>query len=345
MTTSIPRHRNSNRRALRSQRGGALLAVLWLTAALGAIAFAIAMNVRGEVDRSSTFSDGLRAQYIAEGAVHRGILHILWGPSQRNHDGSSRFYEPGLSAARMDFPGGVAITEYVTDAGRLGLNEAPAADLQRLLLALGANPAQAQQIAAAIVDWRTPAPPGAVGLFDQQYLSRIPSFRARHASIEETEELLFVQGMTPELFYGSYRRDAQGRLTRLGGFRDCVSPKGAVGIFDVNTAEPALLLSIGVPPQGVDEIMRFRRTRPLTMRDLGALRTLAGPAASRLRAGGNTRFTVRATARLRLPDGRLSDVRRTASATVKFFADYRATRPYEILRFDANSLSEVAWWN
>lgn len=322
-----------------------MLAVLWLTAALGAIAFAIAMNVRGEVDRSSTFSDGLRAQYIAEGAVQRGILHILWGPSQRNPDGSSRFYEPGLSSARMDFPGGVAITEYLTDAGRLGLNEAPAADLQRLLLALGANPAQAQQIAAAIVDWRTPAPPGSLGPFDQQYLSRIPSFRARHASIEETEELLFVHGMTPELFYGSYRRDPQGRLVRLGGFRDCVSPKGAVGIFDVNSAEPALLLSIGVPPQGVDQIMRLRRTRPLTMKDLGALRTLAGPAAARLRAGGNTRFTVRATARLRLPDGRLSEVRRTASATVKFFSDYRATRPYEILRFDANSLSEVAWWN
>lgn len=327
------------------EKGGALLAVLWLTAALGAIAFAIAINVRGEIDRSSTFSEGLRAQYLAEGAVHRGILHILWGPAQRNPDGSSRFYEPGLSGARMDFPSGVAVTEYVTDAARLGLNEAPAADLQRLLLALGANPAQAQQIAAAIIDWRTPAPPGALGPFDQQYLSRLPSFRARHASIEETEELLFVQGMTPELFYGTYRRDAQGRLTRLGGFRDCVSPKGAVGIFDVNTAEPALLLSIGVPPQGVDEIMRLRRARPLTMRDLGALRTLAGPAAPRLRAGGNTRYTVRATARLRLPDGRFSDVRRTASATVKFFSDYRSTRPYEILRFDSNSLSEVAWWN
>jgi hypothetical protein len=41
----------------------------------------------------------------------------------------------------------------------------------------------------------------------------------------------------------------------------------------------------------------------------------------------------------------LSDVRRTASATVKFFIDFNSTRPYEILRFDTNSTSEAAQWN
>ena len=335
------RRQNNNR----SRRGSALLAVLWLTAALGAIAFAIAMNVRGEVDRSSTFSEGLRAQYLAEGAVNRGILHILWGPGQRNEDGTPKFYEPGLSGAFMDFPGGVAVTEYVSDASRLNLNQAQPADFERLLLVLGANPAQAQAVAAGIADWRTPAAPGGAGLLGRVNFALLPSFQPRHASIEETEELLYLNGMTPELFYGSYRRDPQGRLVRLGGFRDCVSPKGAVGAFDVNTAEPALLLSIGVPPQGVAEIVRLRGQRPLRMQDLAALRTLAGPAAQKLRAGGYTRYTVRATARLRLPGGGLSDVRRTASATVKYFVDYRSTRPYEILRFDTNSSSEVVQWN
>jgi len=350
----MSRHRNSSPTRVRprpsaagfrrSTRGGALLAVLWLSAALGAIAFAVAVNVRGEIDRSSTLSEGLRAQYLAEGAVQRGILHVLWGPSERNPDGTARF-EPGLSGAFMDFPAGNAIVEYVSDASRLNLNQAPAADFERLLLALGANPGQAATIAAAIVDWRTPGPPGASGPFDQQYLARIPSFRARHASIEETEEMLYVNGMTPDLFYGSYRRDSSGRLVRMGGFRDCVSPKGAVGVFDVNTAEPALLLSIGVPPGAVDQIVQLRRTRPLRMQDLQTLRNLAGPAAQRLRAGGYTRYTIRATARLRLADGRMSDVLRTASATVKYFADYRATRPYEVLRFDINASSEAAQWN
>ena len=44
--------------------------------------------------------------------------------------------------------------------------------------------------------------------FDQYYLSLTPSFRARHASFEEIEELLVVKGMTPDLYYGTYDRDA-----------------------------------------------------------------------------------------------------------------------------------------
>jgi len=42
-------------------RGGALLAVLWLSAALAAIAFSLANTVRGETERASTAVDGLRS--------------------------------------------------------------------------------------------------------------------------------------------------------------------------------------------------------------------------------------------------------------------------------------------
>ena len=61
------------------QSGGALLAVLWLSAALGAIAFTVAGTVRGEVDRASTASDDTRAYFLASGAIQRATLWILWG--------------------------------------------------------------------------------------------------------------------------------------------------------------------------------------------------------------------------------------------------------------------------
>ncbi len=38
----------------RAEKGGALLAVLWLSAALAAIALSVATTVRGETDRVST---------------------------------------------------------------------------------------------------------------------------------------------------------------------------------------------------------------------------------------------------------------------------------------------------
>ena len=57
---------------------------------------------------------------------------------------------------------------------------------------------------------------------------------------------------------------------------------------------------------------------------------------SRLRVGGNSIFTLRATARLRRPDGGLSDLRRTVAAQVKFMPPGYDS-PYHILRWYDNA--------
>jgi type II secretory pathway component PulK len=58
------------------QRGSALLAVLWLAAALSAIAFSVANTVRAETERTSTQVDALRSYYLAVGAIDRAILWV-----------------------------------------------------------------------------------------------------------------------------------------------------------------------------------------------------------------------------------------------------------------------------
>ena len=74
------------------QRGGALLTVLWLSAALTAIAFSISTTVRGETERTSTTVDQTRAYYLASGAVDRAILWMQWGRNMSpNADGTARF--------------------------------------------------------------------------------------------------------------------------------------------------------------------------------------------------------------------------------------------------------------
>ena len=96
--------------------GSALLAVLWLTAALSAIAFSLANTMRGETERTSTASDGVRAYYLAAGAIDRAILYYQWGPQYRNPDGSTRYYEPPMPRIRMTFPSGEAIVEVIPEA-------------------------------------------------------------------------------------------------------------------------------------------------------------------------------------------------------------------------------------
>src|SRR5690349_15568206 len=49
------------------RRGSALLTVLWISAALAAVGFALANTVRGETDRASTTVDEVRSYYLATG--------------------------------------------------------------------------------------------------------------------------------------------------------------------------------------------------------------------------------------------------------------------------------------
>jgi general secretion pathway protein K len=303
-------------------RGSALLAVLWLSLALSAIAFSLAATVRGETERTSTAVDGLRSYYLATGAIERAILYMQWG---------KQFYSPATPVLRMSFPTGEAEVEVIPEAAKYNINHSKPEDLLRLLASLGTSPDQAQNVVSAIVDWRTP---GDISPFDQYYLSLVPSFRARHASFEEIEELLVLRGMTTDLYYGTYDRDAGGRLFRRGGLNECVSVYGAVDRFDANTAHPAVLASLGLSPQQVQSLVERRRRQPfLNDGDLGDYAPAAG---GHLRVGGNSMFTLRATARLRLQDGKLSDMRRSVGAMVKMMPPgYDAV--YQIMRWYDNA--------
>lgn len=337
MRTSPGMRSSPGMRTSRAQRspGTALLAVLWLSAALSAIAFTVASTVRGETERTSTEIDALRAGYLAAGAVDRALLYIQWGPTFRNPDGTARYFQNPTPVLRFQFPTGSAAVDIIPETAKLSVNTARPEELRNLLLVLGADPTQAQTISAGIVDWRSPTPGGSFTEFDQHYLSLAPSFRARHASFEEIEELLLVQGMTPDLFYGSYTRDEQGGLVRHAALRDCLSVYGSRGPIDINTVEPAVLQAIGISPDVVAAILARRRSVPIRdSQDLAPFLS-GGPTAVRLGIVPSTIATVRATARLRLAGGELSEVRRSVSAVVKFLPP-GFDAPFHIMRWYDN---------
>ena len=305
-------------------RGGALLTVLWLSAGLAAIAFSVSSSVRTETERVSTSADGLRAAYLASGAVERGIQWIIWGGAYRNRDGSPRFWDR-QSRLSMWFPSGAAMVDMIPESSKLSINRASPDDLYRVVLAVSGDPDRSRQIVEAILDWRSSAP--APTVFDQYYFTLNPTFRARHTSFQEIEELLLVRGMTPELFYGNYIADENGRLYARGGLRDCLSVWGSLGPFDLNTASPALMEAMGMAPDVSAAIVARRQNRAFrNMQDAqDAMATAAFVPRFAIGAAGNaTLWTLRAAARLRRPDGTFSDVVRTAAATVQI---PRRTRP------------------
>jgi general secretion pathway protein K len=335
----------ASRAARKPSRGAALLAVLWLAAALSAIALTIANTVRGETERSSTDSDGLRAYYLAQGAIDRMLVY-LEKPDGFQKPDRTPLLRPTARVLALDFPTGVAIGEIIPESSKLDVNKSNPRDLLNLLLALGQDPVQAGQTLAAILDWRGSG--RGMSAFDQYYLSLTPSFQARHASLQEIEELLLVRGVTPDLFYGGETRNALGRLVAHAGLRDCLSVYGAQTGFDVNTVEPAVMEAIGISPDAAAGIYALRRSGPI--RTMGQLAPFhgSGPGMSRLGMpdvvmGKAMAVTLRATARLKLPNGQLSDVRRTVSELVMFLDPTSelikpGQPPYHVLRWYENAV-------
>ncbi len=302
--------------------------MLWLAAGLSAIAFSVATTVRGETERTSTATDATRAYYLAAGSIDRAILWRAWGMSTGpNPDGTPRYYQPPMPYLNFDYASGKVLVEVIPESGKLNINTASPHDIEMLLTAMGQDPSSAQQLAAAIVEWRSPSGPAPV-----LPLSPAPpsTFPPRHASFQEPEEILLVPGMTPELFYGHYNRDASGRLIPQGGLRDSLTVYGSGEGVDANTAEPPLLLSLGLGPDAVNQILARR-----PFKSIDEIRPLieGAPGAARLQVGGNTIWTLRATARLKLPGGKLGDLRRSVAAIVKYFDKPGAEQPYQILRW------------
>ena len=320
------------------RRGSALLAVLWLAAALSAIAFAVANSVRGETERATTDVEGLRAYYVATGAIDRALLWILWGPNIRNPDGSPRYFHPPMPAIHFDFPSGAADVQVIPETSKLNINTVPAPQLMALMAALGVPAERAQTIVAGILDWRSPSPGGAFTEFDQYYLSLSPTFRSRHASFEQIEELLVIRGMTPELFYGRYDKAPDGHLLPRPGLRDCLSIFGGSGTYDVNTVQPAVMQALGLPADAAAQVVAMRRQAPFRTPDqINAIPSI-GLAAGHLALGSSSVFTLRATASARLPNGQFSDMRRSVSAMIAFLGD-QYNPPYHILRWYDNAVA------
>jgi general secretion pathway protein K len=318
----VPATRNAggkDHQRYKNRRGSALLMVLWLTAALAAVGLAVANNVRAETERTETNVDDARAYFVARGAIERAALHMLWGRQYFTEDGRPIYYVNGSPSMDLTFPSADVHVDVIPETSRLSLNQSRPEDILRLLLALGTPEDRATEITAAIVDWRTPVDPLHPSPFDSFYLSQSPSFIGRHTSFQESEELLLVQGMTAELYYGS-SLDGSSLDKAHAGLRDCLSVYGSAGAVDINTAQRATLQAVGLAPADTDTIVRSRAQHPvLDYKELAEITQSLGPAGSRLQIGGRTMFTLRATARLRQPDGKLSDLRRTVGALVKIY--------------------------
>ena len=319
------------------QAGSALLTVLWVSAALAAIALSVSTSIRAETDRAGTAADGLRAMYLATGSVDRATQWLLWGT------GSDQFFDRHQYSEKprlyFSYPSGDVVVEMTPEAAKLNINQASGEDLVRLVTALTGDPQRAALVSSGIMAWRG----GGSAVSGSLSQATGPTFQPRGASFEEIEELLLVPGITPELYYGNYAPEGD-RLSPRGGLRESLSVWGSNGPFDANAVSPALLETLGAPPAAIAQMMQRRAQAPF--RNLAEVAALGVPV-DRLEVNGDHLiWNIRATARLRRPDGSPSEVVRSASAVAKLVLPprNRLRDPVQlrVLRFYEDAWSEFA---
>ena len=134
--------------------------------------------------------------------------------------------------------------------------------------------------------------------------------------------------------------DAQGRLYPRGGLRDSLSVWGSNGPFDLNAASPTILEANGVSPSAIPSILARRSQAPF--KSIGEAADFGVPP-GRFIVGGYNIWTLRATARLRNPDGTSSETVRSAAAVVKLL-DARTyfQEPVHVLRYYDDAWSQFA---
>lgn len=238
-----------------SRSGSSLLAVLWFSTALSAIAFTLSMTVRTEMDRAALNMDDVRAYFLAHGAIEATMMQLADQAPHDELDGRAKF-RPGQRFFRQAFPTGEAEVEIIGESGKLDLNRASVQALTGVLSASGLDPAVSTALAFNIVDSRS----GRLG--PRGIAAPLSSFSPRRASFKQLEDLLMVPGINRQVLYGTFRRDQNGQLVRVGGLYHQVTLWGS-GMVDVNYASPELLKAAGLSDLLIETIVTTRNQGPI----------------------------------------------------------------------------------
>ena len=168
--------------------------MLWLIVLLTALVGAFALSARVEQIQGRVLYRGVVGDQAARAGLEYALLRMgdadpqaRWIPDGRRYD--------------WDFNGVPVQVRVVDESGKLDLNAADPQLLGALMAVLGAEPGEAERLAAAIADWRDADDLGQVAgtAEDPQYAAAGLPYGAKDAPFEAVSELELVLGMPSDL--------------------------------------------------------------------------------------------------------------------------------------------------
>ena len=265
-----------------NQRGVALLIVLWIFIFLLVVAFDFSTSVREEATAAHRYSDETQGYYIALAGFERGVYEFLQQSTGHDTLGTEKkadifdgdWHEEALG-------GGSFRVRWIDEGGKININRADEETLRRIFTNLGVEEPTKAILVDSIMDWRDPDDLHRTnGAENEYYRSLKPPYTAKNGLFDTVEDLLWVRGMTAELFYGyGDSRKAQGDNEQRIGLREIFTVDSPIDRVNLRTASADVIHALtGIP---LEKSRRFIDERKkLFDKTLGDLLPLLGIGAS-----------------------------------------------------------------
>lgn len=284
-----------------NKKGVALLVVLWVTVVLTILVNMFMVMVRTEAEGISNYKQETDTYYLARSGVYLAIQTLLKEASDEDPaakvSNASGWKRDGRSRIVSMTKGSVTI-RVMDESGKIGINQSQRPELVRVLWALGVKGVEKDTIADAILDWRDENNLHHLnGAEDDYYAALSPPYGAKDGPLDTVDELLWVKGVTPEIFFGSREIDE----TSTFGMTDVFTVYNDAKRVNINTASLGVLLSLpGVDAATAQRLIEARARGPIqNMADFAVAGGKLIPGISKyIRFNSRGIYSIEATGRL-----------------------------------------------
>ena len=294
---------NQKRLKPRGDSGFILVVVLWILAALAALASTYSIYLGNAAFATQINDDRLRIRNAISTGIELSAYQLLAVPEKdRPPQGA---FTVRLARATID-------ASFVSESARVDLNAAPKNLLEGLFAAVGVGPSQAAAFADRVIGWRKKADPTGQNNEVEAYKQAGLDYAPRQAPFQNVLELPLVLGLPPHIV-----ERVLPLVTVYSGHPE----------IDIRVAPPEVLAALpNVTPDQLQKVLGARMQSP---EDGEALLKLLGPAHALATDKPNP--TARVRMQIRLDNGR------AARAEVVILVMQNEDEPFRVLSWRDDS--------
>jgi general secretion pathway protein K len=242
-TGRMPAHFRPLAVAVQTDKGFALVLVLWVLSLLMIMAASFSLTMRRETAVVAGITGGAKALAAAESGIAMAEMMLL------NPDSAKRWHTDG-NIYQVQFLDALVRIRMEGETGKIDLNGANQAQLQQLMAQLPIEKEQQTALVSAIMDWRDPDDLVNIdGAEKNDYKKAGKLYQPRNKPFQSLEELQMVLGMDESI------------LEKLEPMITIYSGKPQV---DLSQASREVMLALGLDPALVDQCIELRRQSAIT---------------------------------------------------------------------------------